>query len=83
MHKRIKNFVVSSNNTFDCSLDLLGPVMPGQVLQLYLCVPHSSDSDEIFILVVETLNAILPTSACRVKHQNQFIKTIRTSSKSI
>ena len=36
------------NNTYDCSLDLLGPVFPGQVLQVDLCVPHESDKDEFF-----------------------------------
>ena len=29
------------NNTYDCSLDLLGPVFPGQVLKLNLCKPHA------------------------------------------
>ena len=45
------------NNTYDCSLDLLGPVFPGQVLQVDLCVPHESDNDKTFILAAETLNA--------------------------
>ena len=69
------------NNTYDCSLDVLGPVFPGQVLQVDLCVPHESDDDEIFALYVDTHNKFLPSSACKVAHQNQMISTISNSSK--
>ena len=64
------------NNTYDCSLDLLGPVFPGQVLQVDLCVPYESDKDELFSLYIDTHNKFLPSSACKVKHQNQLINTI-------
>ena len=60
---------------------MLGPVFPGQVLQVDLCVPHESHNDEIFILYVDTHNVFLPTSACKVVHQNQMISTISSSSK--
>ena len=69
------------NNTYDCSLDLLGPVFLGQVLQADLCVPHESDDDEIFALYVDTHNKFLPSSTCKVAHQNQMISTISNSSK--
>ena len=69
------------NNTYDCSLDLLGPVFPGQVLQVDLCVPHESDNDEIFALYVDTHNTFLPNSACKVAHQSEIISTINGSSK--
>ena len=69
------------NNTYDCSLDLLGLVFPGQVLQVDLCVPHELNSNETFVLVVETLNAYLPTSACKLAHQDEMINTISSSSK--
>ena len=68
------------NNTYDCSLDLLGPVFPGQVLQIGLCVPHEFNSNETFVLVVETLNAYLPSSACKLSHQYEMINTISKSS---
>ena len=68
------------NNTYDCSLDLLGPVFPGQVLQVDLCVPHEFNFNETFILVVETLNAYLSSSACRLSHQYEMINTISKSS---
>ena len=69
------------NNTYDCSLDLLGPVFPGQVLQVDLCVPHESDKDEIFTLYIDTHNKFLPNSACKVAHQSQLISTISRFSK--
>ena len=69
------------NNTYDCSLDLLGPVFPGQVLQVDLCVPREADNDEIFTLYIDTHNKFLPNSACKVAHQNQLISTITGLSK--
>ena len=69
------------NSTYDCSLDLLGTVFPGQLLQVDLCVPHESDNDEILILYVDTRNIFLPNSACKVAHQNQLISTISSSLK--
>ena len=69
------------NSTYDCSLDLLGPVFPGQVLQVDLCVPHESDNHGIFILYIDTYNTFLPSSACKVADQNQMINTITNSPK--
>ena len=69
------------NNTYDCSLDLLGPVFPGQVLQVDFCVPHESDNVESFALYVDTHSKFLPSSACKVAHQSQMINTITNSSK--
>ena len=69
------------NNAYDCSLDVLGPVFPGQVLQVDLCTPHESDKDEIFTLCIDTHNKFLPNSACKVLHQSQLISTITSFSK--
>ena len=66
------------NNTYDCSLDMLGPVFPGQVLQVDLCMPYDNG---LFILYVDTHNIFLPNSACTVAHQNQMISTITNYSK--
>ena len=81
MYQHISVCYCFMNNTYDCSLDLRGPVFPGQVLQVDLCAPHGSDSDENYILVAETLNTFLPTSACKVKHQSEMINVISSSSK--
>ena len=69
------------NNTFDCSLDLLGPVFPGQVLQVDLRVPHGYDSNKTFILFVEIFNTLLPSLACKVARPNEMLNTISSSSK--
>ena len=74
------------NNTDDCSIDLLGPIFPGQVLQVNLCISHvddhESDNDELFVLYVDTHNAFLPAdSTCKVANQNEIINTISTFSK--
>ena len=59
MHQCTRVCYCFMNNTYDCSLDLLGPVFPGsgQALQVDLCVPHESDHDKTFILAAESLNA--------------------------
>ena len=67
------------NNTYDCSLDLLGPVFPGQVLQVDLCVPSETDNRKFFILYIDTYNTFLSSSACKVADQNQLINTITNS----
>ena len=59
-----------SNNVTDCSLDVLGQVYPGQTLQVELCVPCSSKDATLH---VETHHRSLPTSACKIAHQNQLI----------
>ena len=66
------------NNTHDCSLDQLGPVFPGQVLQLDLCMPYDND---LSILFVDTHNIFLPNSSCNVANQDQMINIITNSSK--
>ena len=80
MYKHTRVCYCFMNNTYDCSLDLLGPVFPGQVLQVNLCVPHDFHDDELF-LYVDTHNAFLPNSACKIADQNQLISTISNSSK--
>ena len=59
-----------SNNVTDCSLDVLGQVYPGQTLQVELCVPCIGEDATLH---VETHHRSLPTSACKIAHQNQLI----------
>ena len=67
-----------SHNITNCSVDVLGPVYPGQVLQVELCI---KDSSEHSILFVETHSTQLPTSACKIAHQNELLNTIDYSKK--
>ena len=66
-----------SLNVTNCSVDILGPVYPGQVLQVDLCVPNG---DYNSILYVETHNKHLPTSACKIAHQSELLQTISSYS---
>ena len=67
-----------SHNITNCSVDVLGPVYPGQVLQVDLCVPYNNEDS---ILYVETQSTQLPTSACRIGHQTELVNTITKHSK--
>ena len=61
---------------YDCTVDLLGPVYPGQKLQVYLCVPYAISNVD-YVLYAETHSTFLPSSACKIAHQTEFISIIR------
>ena len=69
-----------SHNITNCSVDVLGPVYPGQVLQIDLCAPNG---DEDSILYVETHSKFLPTSACKIAHQAELLQTISSYSTTV
>ena len=68
------------NGTYDCSRNVLGPVYPGQVLQLGLCTPCS---DETFILYTETYDSLQINTSCRINNPSKVLNTISNSSKLI
>ena len=68
------------NGTYDCSRNVLGPVYPGQVLQLHLCTPCS---DETFILYTETYDSLQINSSCRIPNPAEILNTISNYSKLI
>ena len=49
---------------YNCSVDWLGMVYPGQTLTVGLCLSYNNE--ETSILCVETYNDNLPTTACKV-----------------
>ena len=51
------------NGSYNCNIDTLGPVYPGQMLQVELCTPCN---DEPSILYAEVNSIHLPNSACKV-----------------
>ena len=68
---------------FYCSnfnIDKLGPVYPGQVLQIELCMPCS---DNYSVLYAETHNTFLPESACQVADQTEVVNVITNNSKTV
>ena len=60
------------------SMDVIGPVYPGQKLQVELCIPCS---DNHSILYAETQNTLLPKSTCKVAHQTELVNVITNNSK--
>ena len=64
----------------NCSIDILGPIYPGQVLQLQLCIP---EAEENYTMYAETLADSLPNSTCRIANQAELINTIGSIPKTI
>ena len=64
----------------NCSINVLGPIYPGQVLQLQLCIPGVKES---YTMYAETLSNSLPSSACKIVHQAELINTISGIPKTI
>ena len=65
---------------FSClnfGISTLGPVYPGQMLQTELCVPCSNNYS---VLYVETHEALIPKSACKVAHQTEISNEINHNS---
>ena len=63
---------------YNCTVDLLGPVYPGQILQVDLCMPQTDKRHRIY---TETYAITLPSSACKLAHQTEFINSIGNESK--
>ena len=57
--------VCPPSSRYNCSVDQLGPVYPGENLTVDLCLPYSNE--ETGILYAETYNDKLPKSACKVR----------------
>ena len=66
------------NGSNNCSVDTLGPVYPGQILQVDLCTPCN---DEPSTLYAEVNSMHLPDTACKVGPQTETMKTISNYSK--
>ena len=63
---------------YNCTVDLLGPVYPGQMLQVDLCIPQADKKHSVY---AETHAITLPNSACKLAHQTEFISSIGNESK--
>ena len=66
------------NGSNNCSVDILGPVYPGQMLRVELCTPFNAKPSTLY---AEVNNIHLPTSACKVAPQTEMIYTISKHSK--
>ena len=65
-----------SSTTYYCTIDTLGPVYPGQLLQIDVFTPCSNTS----VIYAETHNNLLPSTACRIAHQTELLNTINNHS---
>jgi len=63
---------------YNCSIDTLGPVYPGQRLQVGLSVPYT---EKTIIVYAETHATSLPKSACRIANQNELVNILTNSCK--
>ena len=67
----------SSDEEYNCSIDVLGPVFPGQKLQVGLLTLHTESSAfSDSIMHVETHAPFLLNSACRLIHQSELINLV-------
>ena len=62
-----------TNTDYNCSVDWLGKVYPGQILTVDLCLPYNNE--ERRILFVESFNDYLPPTHCKVYSQIESKQT--------
>ena len=70
----------AKNGMINCSVDTLGSVHPGQLLQVELCTPCN---DKPSTLYAEVNSIHLPTTACKVAPKTKIINTISNYSTTI
>ena len=70
----------TQNGIVNCSLDTLGPVHPGQTLQVELCTPCNSKPSTLY---AEVNSIHLPTTACKVAPKSEITNTINNYPKNI
>ena len=75
-HKRI--CYCPHDGVYNCTVDVLGPIFPGQMLQVNFCNP---EADRDYIVYAETHAVSLPKLACKIAHQSELINTLRNYSK--
>ena len=71
----------SKSKGINCSVDILGSVYPGQILQTNLC--NMCDNDNITVLYAEVHNVNLPSTTCKIAHQSQLINVIGNHSNTV
>ena len=68
--------LLSTATHYDCAIDTLGPVYPGQLLQIDVFTPCSNTS----VIYAEVHNNLLTSTACRIAHQTELLNTINNHS---
>ena len=62
---------------YNCSVDQLGPVYPGENLTVDLCLPYNEE--EFGVMYVETYNNNLPNSSCKIYNYNSMKHIFQTN----
>ena len=77
-HKKICH--CSQDGYSNCSIDSLGPIYPGQMLKLELCIPEAKETYNAY---VETHAKSLPSSACKIANQAELTHSMGNTSKTV
>ena len=75
-----KHLCYCSEN-INCSIDTLGTVYPGQILQKNLC--NMCSNNDSSVLYAEVRNINLPSSTCKIAYQSQLINFIGNKSNTV
>jgi len=70
------------NGTYDCNVDLLGQVYPGQILRVDMCSPYLTETD-ISVMLIDTHNVKVHNSTCKIAHQTELTIAVRRNYKAI
>ena len=73
--------ICNDNESYNCSRNMLGPIYPGQVLQIGLCTP--CDDNTIFDLYAETRDSLEENFSCRISNQAEILNSISSRVKLI
>ena len=68
------------NGSYNCSTNILGPIYPGQVLQIGLCTPCD---DNIFSLYAETHKSLQTNFSCKIINRGEILNNINSHAKVI
>ena len=73
----------SQNKVINCSIDKLGAVYPGQMLQVNFCKKCGNDKNTSTVLYADIHDTNLPNSICKIAHQSQLISVIGDNSNTV
>ena len=66
-------YIYSSKFHYDCAIDTMGPVYPGQILQVKLFPPCLGSLAIHPVVFAETRNNHPPSTACKIAHQTELL----------
>ena len=73
----------SESKVINCSIDKLGAVYPGQMLQANVCKKCGKLDNISTVLYADVHNTNLPNSTCKIAHQSQLINVIGDDSNTV